>query len=191
MQLLVVLAHPSPDSFCAAIAREVVAAGKAAGHAVDLWDLQAEGFDPVMTAADWHDYRTGTGGNATDLARLAAAEVLILIYPTWWGGPPALLKGWFDRLWRPGVAFHLDQLALRPGLTRLRHLGVVTPHGGPRWAAWLTGQPGRRMVMRGLRVCAPKRCRTFWLAMYRAEDGSDLHRAAFLARVRRRMMTLR
>jgi len=192
MRLLVVLAHPSPDSLCAAAARAAVAAGLAAGHQADLWDLQAEGYDPVMRLPDWHDHmRGGGGGDPADLARLARAEALILIYPTWWGGPPALLKGWFDKVWRPGTAYHLDAMTLRPGLTALRHLGVVTTHGGPWWAALLAGQPGRRTILRSLRVCAPRQCRVAWQAIYRVGAATADQRAAFLQRVGARVGRVR
>jgi len=193
MRMLIVVAHPSPDSRTAHLARSAQSSAAAAGHEVDFWDLTAEGFDPVLSAAEWQGYRAGlpAPAMAAEIARLQRAEALILIFPTWWGGPPAVLKGWFDRLFRPGVAFRLDGAVLRPGLTDMRHLGVVTSYGGPRWAWVFTGMPGKRMILRGLRVCLPRDARCFWLGMALAETALPTAHDAFIAHAVARIAGLR
>ena len=97
-----------PDSFSAALRDAAVEALTASGHSVELRDLYAEGFDPVLSTYQ----RAGVFNETARLpevehhvAALLRADWLILVYPTWWFGMPAMLKGWFDRVWLPGVAF--------------------------------------------------------------------------------------
>ena len=123
MKALIVYAHPEPTSFCAALKDAAVRAIERAGHEAVVSDLYAEGFNPVAgrhdftTVADparfhyqseqWHASRNG--GFAADIvreqARLAEAGLLIPIFPLWWGGVPAILKGWFDRVCAYGFAY--------------------------------------------------------------------------------------
>lgn len=191
MQVLIVLGHPDPDSFAAALAQAAAHGARAAGHVVDLLDLAAEGFDPRMTAAEWRGQAEAPADPALVrmTERLAAAEAVVFVHPTWWGGPPATVKGWIDRVWRPGVAYAADPATgrLRPGLTRARVLGVVTTLGMPWWAWVLTGAPGRRMILRSLRPCLPRGARTFWLALHVIDRTTPLDRARFIARVAARM----
>ncbi|TMK06760.1 MAG: NAD(P)H-dependent oxidoreductase, partial [Alphaproteobacteria bacterium] len=112
MRVLVVYAHPLSDSFAAALRDTVVQRLRAAGHDVDHCDLYAEGFDPVLTPAERRAYNTSHPDlSAVDahVARLRAAEALVLCFPIWWYGMPAILKGWFDRVWASGVAFTLPE----------------------------------------------------------------------------------
>lgn len=107
MNISVILGHPNPDSFCHAIARVVVETLQAERHGVHLHDLHAEGFDPLMSASE---ARTRVSDDALverHCAELAAAEGLVVVHPSWWGMPPAILKGWIDRVVRPGVAYEL------------------------------------------------------------------------------------
>ena len=137
MRVLYLYCHPLPESFHAAIRAEALAGLAAAGHEVDLLDLYAEGFDPVLTAdarRHYHDTARNQVGLETYVARLQAAEALVVQFPTWCFGAPALLKGFFDRLLMPGVAFDLsDPENVRPALTNIRRIaGIVTygRHGG-------------------------------------------------------------
>src|SRR5271169_6797345 len=110
MRVHVVFAHPSPASFAAAVRDRVVSALVAQGHDVDELDLYAAGFDPVLTPAEWAAHVQGAAhltGAGSEAERLRKADALVLVFPTWWFGLPAILKGWFDRVWAPGVAFHL------------------------------------------------------------------------------------
>jgi len=192
MRVHLVHAHPSPASFSATLAARAVEALKAAGHDVDVLDLYAEGFDPVLRPAEWDAFFQPGGASAgarAEIERLRRAEALVLVYPTWWYGLPAILKGWFDRVWAPGVAFELDPAGgpIRPALTQLRRFVVVTTHGSPWWfiGLWL-GNPGRTVLMRGLSRLAPKASRTF-LGLYCMEPVSPQRRARFLARVEQAM----
>ena len=136
--ILYVYCHPLAESFHAAI-REAALAGLAeGGHRVDLLDLYAEGFDPVLTAEGrrhYHDVAVNQRGLEGYVARLKAADAIVMQFPTWCFGPPAMLKGFVDRLMMPGVAFDLsDPRHVRPTLDNItRIVGVVT-YGRPRRA---------------------------------------------------------
>jgi putative NADPH-quinone reductase len=189
MRALVLYAHPCPESFAAALHGAAVEALRGRGWVVDDCDLYAEGFDPVLTAAErrgYHDVGANTAPVAAHVARLAAAEALVLVFPVWNFGFPAILKGYLDRVFLPGVAFRLEAGRVMPALTHIRRLAAVTTYGGPRWRAMTMGDPPRRLVTRVLRgVCRPERLR--YLALYDMNRATDARRADFLARVRRGM----
>ncbi|MBT2446850.1 NAD(P)H oxidoreductase [Streptomyces sp. ISL-43] len=106
---LVVVAHPRTDSLTAQLARRAVARLEADGHTVDVLDLHAEGFDPRMgpeDEPDWSDPgKEYSAGTRAHMARIAAADLLVVVFPLWWFGLPAILKGWIDRVWNNGFAY--------------------------------------------------------------------------------------
>ncbi|HEV2336717.1 MAG TPA: NAD(P)H-dependent oxidoreductase [Stellaceae bacterium] len=191
MRVLVVYAHPLADSFVGALHRAVVAALKRGGHEVDDCDLYAIGFDPVLSAAERASYNTPTpdlSGVAEHVARLQAAEALVLCFPTWWYGMPAILKGYFDRVWAQGVAFKLPEGggAILPALTNIRQLWVVTSYGAPWWLIKLVlRDPVRAVIIGGLARLCGNGVRTRFLALYNIDAASRARCAAFLARVER------
>lgn len=199
MRYLVVAAHPLADSFNAALRQAVIEGLTRAGHEIDLLDLYAERFDPVLSAAERTAYfapaadHTRIERAALDgqIARLRRAEGIVLVYPTWWFGFPAILKGWLDRVWLPGVAFELGGPALRPGLRQVTRLAVVTSYGSPAWYIRLVMRdPARRIVRRGLATLCHPRCRTRFLALYGMDGADERRRRRFLAKVRRRLASL-
>jgi NAD(P)H dehydrogenase (quinone) len=190
MRVLVIYAHPLADSFAAALHRAAVAALRQAGHEVDDCDLYAGGFDPVLSAAERRAYNTPSpelAGISDHVVRLQAADALVLCFPTWWYGMPAILKGYFDRVWVPGVAFHLPAGggAIRPGLANIKKIAVVTTYGAPWWLIRLVlRDPVRAALLGGLgRLCGRGARR--WLALYNIDAASPARYAAFLARVER------
>ena len=196
MRLLVVHCHPVPDSYGAALRDRVLEAARQAGHDVRLRDLYAEGFDPVMGAEERLGYHT-PGENeapvADHLADLRWAEGLVFVYPTWWYGQPAMLKGWLDRVWVPHVAFVMptETTPIRPGMTNIRLVGVVSTLGSPWWLWWWVGRPGRNILLRGLRACCHPRARTFWLGLHKMDTVSAEARRRFLDRVGAKIAALR
>lgn len=185
MRALVVFAHPCGESFSAALKDVVTARLAAQGWEVDLCDLYAEGFDPVLTAAERRGYHDSPGNTAPVQAhvdRLRAASALVLVYPTWNFGMPAILKGYIDRVFLPGVSFVLKDGLVAPGLTHIRKLAVVTSYGATPFRAWAAGNPPKRYVTRVLRyISRPDRLR--YLALYDMNRADEARRRAFLARV--------
>ncbi|MBA4357455.1 MAG: NAD(P)H-dependent oxidoreductase [Humidesulfovibrio sp.] len=105
MRVSIILGHPDPASFNHAIAKTAERALSAMGVQVRFHDLQAEGFDPVLPAAELARDALLPPLVARHCEELRAADGLILVHPNWWGQPPAVLKGWVDRVLRPGVAY--------------------------------------------------------------------------------------
>jgi NAD(P)H dehydrogenase (quinone) len=190
VRVLVVYAHPCPESYVAALKDAALETLKAGGHELRLLDLYAMGFDPVLSAQERRAYHTA-GENerlvSDQLAHLRWADGLLFIHPTWWYGPPAILKGWLDRVWIPHATFTLpaDGKPIGRVLGQIAHLGVITTLGSPRWWWWYLGQPGRGMLLRGLKPLCGPRCRTLWLARHGIDSAGPRERADFLARVRR------
>lgn len=193
MRLLFVHAHPVPESFNRALCDVAVESAKSNGHEVRLIDLHAEGFNPVMSADErrlYHEDGPPPSDVAPHIASLRWAEGIIFVYPTWWYSQPAILKGWMDRVWRPGVTFTIPtaDAPMRPALTNVRLIGVITTFGSPWWFwTFLMGAPGRRIILRGLRFCTAPRTRTFWLGLHEMDTQTDANRRRYLDRVRARI----
>jgi putative NADPH-quinone reductase len=197
MQVLVVHAHPDPQSFNALLCRTAVDALVSAGHRVEVIDLYDIGFRAAMTTDERIAYE-GPDPMLDPMVRrhselLLAAEALVVVYPTWWWGLPAILKGWLERVLVPGVGFLLDDdNRVRGGLRRLRRVVGITTYGSRRSDMFVLNDAGRRTLMRCIRVLAPPfRCRGRWIAMYGLDGRSDAERAAFVERVRTQMAALR
>jgi putative NADPH-quinone reductase len=193
MRALVVYCHPRRESFTAAIRDVVLGRLEAAGAETRVADLYAEGFDPVLSAGEHAGYLDSPDNRqpvATECDALAWCDTLVFVYPTWWYGLPAMLKGWLDRVLLPDVAFMMPKAegeTIRPGLTHITRLGVFTTCGASRWLTAFVGAPGRRTLLRGVRhLCAP-RCRTTFAAHYLMDSSTPESRAAHLATVARRV----
>jgi len=186
---LVLFAHPCPESFSAALHGTVVEKLAASGWEVDDCDLNAEGFSPVLTEAErrgYHDEPDNLGPVAEYVERLRAADAMVMVFPVWNFGYPAILKGFLDRVFLPGVSFKLVDGKVKPNLTHIRKLAAVTTYGGARTRALLVGDPPRKCVTRAVwHVCRPEKMR--YLALYDMNRVSDAKRANFLSRVGREM----
>jgi putative NADPH-quinone reductase len=191
MKVLVVYCHPVPESFCAAI-RDKAVEILSSRHDVRLVDLHAEGFDPVMRCDERRDYNNRPPADpalAPHIENLKWAEAMVVVYPTWWYGLPAMLKGWLDRVWATGVAFDLDPVSgkVTPRMTHIRKIAVLTTCGAPYWWSFMVGQPGRKTILRGIRaLCAP-RCKSLYLAHYKMDASTNQSRESFLSEVGRKL----
>ena len=105
MRISVILAHPSSRSFNAAIARTAVAELKRGRHTVFFHDLYREKFDPVLPVTEIKKGARLPRYIQTHCSEIKKADGLVIIHPNWWGEPPAILKGWVDRVLRVGVAY--------------------------------------------------------------------------------------
>ena len=125
MNVLVVFCHPRRDSLTGAILDAFVAGLAEAGHAVEVADLHAEGFNPVMPVDDEPDWNDGdkrySAAVLAEQARIARNDAVVLLFPVWWWSMPAMLKGWIDRVWNNGWAYGKRNLAGKQGLA----LGVA------------------------------------------------------------------
>jgi putative NADPH-quinone reductase len=190
MRVLVLFAHPVETSFGAALHRAMVEALVAAGHEVDDCDLYAEQFNPVMSRQErlnYHDLEVCTKPVQTYVDRVREAEALVLAFPVWNFGFPAILKGFFDRVFLPGVSFRLEHGLVWPNLHNIRKLAAVATYGGHRWRATLMGDPPRKSVRRVLRAVVHPLAGANYLALYDLNRASDATRAKFLDRVKRAM----
>ena len=187
MHVLVIYCHPVETSYAASLHRAVVDNLKAAGHTVDDCDLYAEGFDPVMSREErlgYHDVPANRQALASHIERLQRADALVLCFPTWCFGLPAMLKGWFDRLLMPGVAFDLsDPANVKPMLTHLKRISAVVTYGRPRWMAWYMGDPPRKMVTRYLKRLTGGAARVDYHAYYHMNVATPPKLQGFLQRV--------
>jgi NAD(P)H dehydrogenase (quinone) len=188
LRCLVVFAHPISDSLNGRLCRFVCERLTASGHDVDLLDLYAGDYDPRLTADERRLFGRAEPGPlaSPDTDRLSEAELLVLVFPTWWFAMPAIMKGWIDRTFAPGVAYHDDGKGgpIRPGLSRLRRMLVVTTLGSPWWLARIVmREPLRRTLRLGVaKACAPK-ARFRMLSLYGAETAEEKRIAAFEARI--------
>jgi putative NADPH-quinone reductase len=193
MRALVVYCHPTEGSFTAAVRERVLARLAAAGAEVRLVDLYAEGFQPVLTAAEWQGYLDAPAnrtGHEPAVEALQWCDTLIFVYPTWWYGLPAILKGWLDRVFLPGVAFLMPDgvnRTIRPGLHNITRLGVFTTCGASWWLTMFVGSPGRRTILRGVGLLCHPRKKTVFAAHYLMDSSTPASRARHLARVEARM----
>mgnify|MGYP002628970401 CR=1 FL=1 len=182
---LVLFAHPCPESFSAALHSTVVETLRRKGWEVDDCDLNAEGFSPVLTEADrraYHDEPDNISPVQGYVERLRAADAMVMVFPVWNFGYPAILKGFLDRVFLPGVSFKLVEGKVKPNLTHIRKLAAVTTYGGTRMRAFMAGDPPRKCVTRAVwHVCRPDKMR--YLALYDMNRADDAKRAGFLSRV--------
>jgi putative NADPH-quinone reductase len=191
VRALVVHCHPNAASFTAAVRDRVVAALSARGDEVRVTDLYADGFNPVMSATERQRHlEPGPDPSVADhAADLQWCQHLVLVYPTWWSGQPAMLKGWIDRVWVRDVAFDLPSESSRvhARLRNVRRITVVTTHGSSKFVNAIEGEAGKRMVTRTLRAVCHPLARTRWVALYGVDTATEQQRVAFLDRAAKKV----
>jgi NAD(P)H dehydrogenase (quinone) len=191
MHILLVLAHPLPESFAASVARTAHEALEASGHTVDLLDLYAEDFDPRLSRSErsgYFDIPYDISAVAGIVTRLKAADGLVLVFPQWWFNFPAILKGFIDRVFAPDVAFSHDAAGGRivPQLTNIKLLYALTTTGSPWWLVHLyMGNPVRRLLKRGIASFCARRVKFRMLSLHDMDRTTEAKRLAHLERVRK------
>jgi NAD(P)H dehydrogenase (quinone) len=118
MQISIILAHPDPNSFNHAIAQTAVEAIKANGHRVFFHDLYQEKLDPLLNAEEIAKDSTLPAAIRKHCDEITATDGIVIVHPNWWGQPPAILKGWVDRVLRPGVAYEFQEGDLGEGVPK-------------------------------------------------------------------------
>jgi len=195
MRVLYVYCHPLPESFHAAIRKTALAALAEGGHDVDLLDLYAEKFDPILSEEArryYHDTSRNRIGLESYVGRLTSAEALVLQFPTWCFGAPAILKGFFDRLIMPGVAFDIgDPAHVKPLLRNIRRIVGIVTYGRPRYMALWMSDPPRKIVTRYVRWFTGGNARADYYALYHLNVATLAQRTAFIGKVDRGLRKLK
>ena len=184
MKCLVIVTHPSRDSLCKLLSRRVVNKLTQMGHEVIVEDLYAAEFEPALTTVERESYYSDSYASSSisgQACRLKEAEALILLFPTWWFGFPAMLKGWFDRVWGPGIAYEhaRDFGPIKPRLDNLRKVLVITTLGSPWWVDRLImRQPVKRVMKMALLATCAKSSKLKFLSLYNSEklNGKSIAR---------------
>jgi NAD(P)H dehydrogenase (quinone) len=196
MHILLVLAHPLAESFAAAVARTARDTLEEGGHTIDVLDLYQEDFDPRLTASEragYFDIPYDASDVAKLVARLKAADGLIVVFPQWWFNFPAILKGFFDRVFAPGVAFSHDASGGRivAQLNNIKLLWALTTTGSPWWIVQLyMGNPVRRLLRRGIASVCSKRLNFRVLSLHDMDRAADADRRRYLDRVRKALRVI-
>lgn len=190
MKVLVLFSHPVETSFNASLHTLIVERLRAAGHEVDDCDLYAEDFDPRLSRAErlaYHDPRSPDDPAAPYVQRLLSAEALVLSFPVWNYGFPAMLKGYFDRVFLPDVSFRMIDGKATPSLHNIRKVAAVTTYGGSWLRAALMGNPPKRIVTRMLRATVRPGAPVSYLAHYSMNLSTQESRERFMAKVAARI----
>ena len=189
MRCLVVVAHPLDNSLCAHLASEAVRRLTQKGYDVTVKNLYQEHFNPVLNPSERESYyqeHFDQQAVVADIEQLKQAESLVLVFPTWWFGFPAILKGWFDRVWAPGHAFdHATDLGpIAPRLDNLKEMTVITTLGSPWWVdVAVLRRPVRRVLKTALLGACTRNCRFRMATLYRSESVSEKRLAKFISRI--------
>jgi putative NADPH-quinone reductase len=193
MKCLVIIAHPDSGSLCHSLARVAIQTLTDAGHEVVIDDLYQSGFIPSLTINErktYYDPPFDSSAIESRVESLRSTEALVLVFPVWWFGFPAILKGWFDRVWAPGIAYdHATDLGpIKPRLHNLRRTMAITTLGSPWWAdRLLLWQPVKRVLKTAiLRTCAPE-CRFEILSLYKAERLTVREVDVFTSRIHKKL----
>jgi NAD(P)H dehydrogenase (quinone) len=189
VRILVVFAHPVETSFVSALHVRVVEILRSRQHIVDDLDLHAEKFDPVMSREGLLHY-VDTSANTREVEsyvrRLEAAEALVLVFPVWFDGLPAIMQGYFQRVFLPGVATRIDQAGLfHPNLQHIKRMAAVCAYGEGRQDVLAKGDPPLRFVRDNIGVLIDPKGRFEYLPLYNMDLNASSRRAAFMKRVTR------
>ena len=193
MRVLVVHAHPVETSYNRALFHAVCEALTAKGDEVDALNLYEEDFQAAMSRAERLEYHD-VPGNLTPLTkpyvdRLRACEKIVFVHPVWNYGYPAILKGFFDRIFLPGVSFVLDKGKLVPGMKNIKKVAYVTTYGGDRFRTMIMGDPPRRLAMRWAWATFGTLMPPTYLALYDMNNQTEAGLRGFVDKVKRKMAT--
>lgn len=189
LNCLVVLAHPLENSLCKHLANKTIDHLKQKGYKVIVKDLYKEGFNPVLSQPERESYYTESFNQnevASDIEQLKQAESLVLIFPTWWFGFPAILKGWFDRVWAPGHAYEhaSDYGPIKQCLDNLKEMKIITTLGSPWWVdTFILRKPVKKVLKIALLGACATHCKFKMLTLYKSEKLSTTKIEKFINKI--------
>lgn len=196
MNVLVISAHPKQESLTRTLRDVAVEELSALGHVVRVFDLYDDNFNPVLSAFERQNHAAPLEPKLEKIPDLVPyidalkwCDALVLVYPTWWSGQPAILKGWFDRVLVNEVAWTMPEgkNRIRPHLTHIKRFVVITTHGSSKLINALEGESGKRTAFRSVRLMFNWRTRSSWIAFYGLDNKGDAEREAMVTRLRRRI----
>lgn len=194
MRVLVVHAHPVETSFSRSLYTAALETLSGNGHEVDALNLYDEGFEAVMSREErllYHEVPENlTPAIKPYVERLRAAEAIVFIHPVWNYGYPAILKGFFDRVFVPGVSFVIEEGKLRPILRNIRKAVFITSYGGDRFRTMIMGDPPRRLARRWAWATFGTTTPPTYLALYKMDRRSEAELAGFVEKVKRALAKL-
>jgi len=186
---LVVLAHPLDSSLSKHLANKTINHLKNKGYKVTVKDLYGESFNPVLNKFERESYYQAQFDDTqmkSDIAQLKQTESLVLIFPTWWFGFPAILKGWFDRVWAPGHAYeHASDFGpIKQCLSNLKEMKVITTLGSPWWVdTFILRKPVKKVLKIALLGACATNCKFKMLSLYKSEQLSKDKVDKFVAKI--------
>ena len=197
MKVHVVHAHPVETSYNRALFNAVCETLRAKGDEVDALNLYDEDFRAAMTRQERLDYHVVPGNLTPEIKpyvdRLRACDKIVFVHPVWNYGYPAILKGYFDRIFLPGVSFVMeggdspDKGRLVPGMKNIRKVAYVTSYGGDRFRTWIMGDPPRRLAMRWAWATFGTLMPPKYLAFYNMNAATPERLTGFIEKVKREM----
>jgi putative NADPH-quinone reductase len=197
MRVHVVHAHPVETSYNRALFDAVCETLRARGDEVDALNLYDEEFRAAMTRQERLDYHDIPGNLTPEIRpfvdRLRACDKIVFVHPVWNYGYPAILKGYFDRIFLPGVSFVLeggdepDKGKLVPAMKNIRKVAYITTYGGDRFRTWIMGDPPRRLAMRWAWITFGTRLPPKYLALYNMNGATPERLTEVIEKVKREM----
>lgn len=189
MNILVIAAHPLKNSLCSTLADHIIGRLRGFGHDVVIEDLYGNNFDPVLSVEERGMYYTHSYDSSKiigEVSRLKKADALVMVFPTWWFGFPAILKGWFDRVWAPSVAYdHANDYGpIKPRLDNLKKTFVVTTLGAPWWVDYfILWKPVKRVIRFALLGACARGSRLKYISFYKCETINEKRIASFSSKI--------
>ena len=189
MNCLIVNAHPLEDSLCGKFTHLVYSRLDEMGHQVVLENLYHDQFDPVLSARERSTYYTGKYDDSKiqkQARHLVEADAMVLIFPTWWFGFPAVLKGWFDRVWGPGIAYdHANDYGpIKPRLDKLKRVLAITTLGAPWWVdMFILRKPLQKVLRFAILQACTKNCQLKYISFYNCEKVNQERFDIFISKI--------
>ncbi len=186
MRVLIVYAHPYEKSFNHAVLESLENGLKKAKHDIDVLDLNAEKFDPVLNKESLAQYSEGTSTDpkVTEYQnRIKNADYLIFVFPVWWTSMPAVLKGFIDKVFLPGFAFSKSKMMIKPELKHLKGAAIFTTMSAPKLVYRLIlRKPVKHVLIRGtLKISGVKKVK--WFKFGLIDNSTDKKRKDWLTKV--------